>query len=120
MSLCLCMGMCMCMLGPKKVRPLDLLIAGITRSCQETDFSLGNKLVCHISSPVNILKPFYILLISANMEELKEEKNPIHINDFCKDFKYHSCLLFPEKNLFHLFFICNLEVSKSFTMFIQN
>lgn len=34
----------MCMLVPEKVRPLDLLVAGITGICQKSDLNPGNEL----------------------------------------------------------------------------
>lgn len=45
MAVCLCVGMCMCILVPKKARTLELLIVGITGSCKKMDLIPGNELV---------------------------------------------------------------------------
>lgn len=59
MSVCLCVGVCMCILVPKKVRTLELLTVGITGSCKKWTLFLGMNLyqgLSYVSSPINILK----------------------------------------------------------------
>lgn len=57
MSVCLCVGMCMCILVPKKVRTLELLIVGIIGSCKKWTLFLGMNLyqgLSYVFSPINI------------------------------------------------------------------
>lgn len=58
MSVCLCVGMCMHIQVPKKIRTLELLVVGITGSCKKWTLFLGMNLyqgLSFVSSPINIL-----------------------------------------------------------------
>lgn len=58
MSVCLCEGMCVWMLVPKKFKHLDLLLAETMRSCQKPDLHPGNELLL-IAWPCPLLYKYF-------------------------------------------------------------
>lgn len=83
MTLCI-LWVCECMLVLQNVRPLNY------RKFSKSNLNPGNEhfLTAQFCvSPVDVVKPIYIILKSENWDKLIQEKIPIDVNDLVKDFR---------------------------------
>ena len=111
MLVCICVCMGMCILAPKKVRPLSLLVPGIIGRCKRSDLVSGNEIFFTLQPclwPYTFLKPLYINLKSGNSEEFIQEKDHFYVNDWIKTLAIIVAISLKEKKIFHF----NLEERK--------
>lgn len=103
----------MCMLGPKKIRPMELLVARILGSCQKHNSGLGNEPCFNCSAMTLDLE------MSGNRKGLIQEKNSSHVNNLTKTLDIIIVFSFKKKNLVSFLLHRSLEGSKLFTMFTR-